>query len=87
MNYQLLKIEKETHPGGDAYIAIVEKLGYEQPFRVTLEHFESAEDAKKQVDLWMQMQTEDDERAEKNKETDHLTASRDKAMKEINNIL
>lgn len=87
MNYKLLKIEKETRPGEDVYVAIIKKKDQEQPFRVTLEHFETQEEAEGRIKSWIQVQEEDDERAEKNKEADRLTALCDEAMNKLNNSL
>lgn len=64
MPYKLLRFEKEKSGGAGhpTFIAIVEKEGEEQPFRVLIEHFETAAEAKFQVDRWIETQDEDDAR-------------------------
>jgi hypothetical protein len=65
MPYQLLNIEKEAAVidgrTEDIYVAVVQKDGEEQPFRVALENgFETKEEALSQVNKWIANMEADD---------------------------
>lgn len=68
MAYHVLSFEKEyaVDEGADTpiLVAVVKKDGQEQPFRIVVEHFESAEDARDEVAKWIANQERDEERGE-----------------------
>lgn len=67
-SYQVLSFEKEESlVGGTLYVALVKKDGEDQPFRVSIEHFKTPEEARAELDAWIKTQTEDDARAEEEK--------------------
>jgi hypothetical protein len=89
MPYQLLNIEKEAAVidgrTEDIYVAVVQKDGEEQPFRVALENgFETKEEALSQVNKWIANMEADDALRAANAEKDAATAVKDSIMDEIN---
>lgn len=88
MPYQLLKIEKEaTVIDGrteDAYVALIQKEGEVQPFRVMLENFETKDEALAQIHAWIAERTREDEHAVEEGEKSRQTAAKDSIMDELN---
>jgi len=87
MSYKLLEFKKEKRVDGSVYIALVEKEGYEQPFKIVLEHFETGEQAEKQVEEWILRQQADDDAAVKNKEEEELATKQDSVIDKLNKDL
>lgn len=85
MAYQFLKIEKETYAGKPpAYVALVAKDGEDQPFRIVLNNFESADEAMAQVDRWIKVQEEDEANGRKEAEAAALESKQDSIIAQIN---
>jgi len=91
MPYKLLKFEKETALiAGEqmpVYVAIVQKEGEEQPFRVSIEHFDTAEDARAQVDQWISVQDADDARWLAEQERSAKEAKDDETLDQLNSTI
>jgi hypothetical protein len=62
MAYNLVKFETQQTATGEIYVALILKKGEDQPFRVTLEHFDTEKEAMEQVKAWITTQEEDDAR-------------------------
>ena len=88
MPYQLLKVEKEAAVidgrTEEMYVALIQKEGEAQPFRVQLENFETKEEALSQIHKWMANMEEDDKMRAENAAKDAATAAKDSIMDEIN---
>lgn len=88
MPYTFLRIEKGFVQGSDTlYVAVIQKEGELQPYRVVLTPFQTTEEARGQVDTWISTQSEDDARAAANKATEALIAKEDLIMDEINKTI
>jgi hypothetical protein len=65
MPYKLISFEKEQSAvSGTLYVAMIQKEGEEQPFRMSVEHFKTEEEAMAEVNKWIATQDEDDARWE-----------------------
>lgn len=64
MPYKLISFEKEESIGNKPlYVAMIQKEGSsDQPFRVSIEHFQTEEEAMSEVEKWMKTADEDDAR-------------------------
>lgn len=66
MSYKLLKFIKETALVAGAeqsvFVALIKKDDQDQPFKVSIEHFDSAESAKGEVMKWIGAQEDRDAR-------------------------
>lgn len=87
-SYQVLSFEKEESlANGVLYVALVKKEGEEQSFRVSIEHFKTPEEARAELDQWIKTQTEDDARAEAERERIESEAAGDATMEALNKNL
>lgn len=85
-NYQVIEYLKENVPdtGKTCIVALVQKTGEEQPFRVVCENFSSMDDVKEVVADWIKTADEDDERAAMNYEEEQKQAKIDATVNELN---
>ena len=87
MPYKLIKFEKEENATGSLFVALVQKEGEEQPFRVNIEHFKTAEEAREEVDRWIATQDEDDARWLAEQEQTKAEEAGNATMEQLNNQL
>lgn len=88
MAYHVLRFEKEyaVDAGADVpiLVAIVKKDGQEQPFRIVVEHFSSAEDARDEVAKWIANQEKDEARGNEEATVMQKEIDIDNAVDELN---
>lgn len=87
MAYKPLKFEIKKTGEETVYVAVVEKEGEEQPFRMRLEHFETKEEAMDQVKAWIATQEEDDARGAETLKKERLEAQQEGIIDELNKDL
>lgn len=84
MPYKLLKIEKVIFAEGTSYVANIQQEGVEQPFKMTLEHFESEQEVKDQVKAWIEAREVEDASREKEAQENQETSLKDGIVNSIN---
>lgn len=83
--YEVLSFEKEESiVSGTLYVALVKKDGEDQPFRVSIEHFKTPEEARAELDRWIKTQEEDDALAEAEKARLESEAAGDATLEALN---
>lgn len=88
MEYKIIRFEKErTFVNGRSvpiYVAVIQMKGQEQPFRVTIENFDSQQAALAEVARWIEVQTNDREQAVREKKILEKEMQSDKVLEELN---
>lgn len=88
MSYTIQKFEKEPIAIGaemrEIYVAIIKKDGEDQPFRVSVENFESKESALAEVHAWIAARVVEDEHSVAEKEREAERAQKDGVLHELN---
>lgn len=90
-NYSILKFEKEDGISNGApkknFVALVKKEGVEQPFRIQVENFSSAEEVLKEVNAWISQREREDALAIVESEKVKKEEREDSVLSELNSSL
>ena len=88
MPYKLVSFEKEQSAvSGSLFVAMIQKEGDDQPFRMSIEHFTDPVEARAEVDRWIKTQDEDDARWAEEQARVEAEAAGDATIETLNKTL
>lgn len=89
MSYTILRFEEDKpdllRPGVRIFVAVIECSRYpEHPFRVTIEKFDSPEEARAEVDAWIKEREREDEAREQEEQKTAESQKQDATLEALN---